>query len=230
MKILTHGNYIHFNEKISKQTMVCLLEEIENVNIKIAKTKQQFHTDTDIPIILFINSWGGCLDSVLGACNVIQNNPNPIITIINGQSASAGTMLSIIGHRRLIYPTSYAMVHEGSSYIGGDSNDIADNMHNMEIVEDIVKDMYLKNTILTSKEYDELCIDDKVWDADICLRYGLVDNIIRDPNKLKDWKWLLNMKSHKKKDIKNIKDFRDKMDSKLPERKRKRLTESTDGF
>lgn len=225
MKILTHGNYIHFNEKINKQTMVTLIEEIEDVNIKIAKMKQQFHTEDTIPIVLFINSWGGCVDSALGACNIIQNNPNPIITVINGQSASAGTMLSIVGHRRLIFPSSYAMVHEGSSYIGGDGKDIADDMHNMEIVEDIVKDMYLKNTILTPAEYDNLCTDDKVWEPNVCLRYGLVDGIVKDASKLKSWKWLLNIKSHKKSNLKNVNEMRLKLDTLVPERKRKRLME-----
>lgn len=223
MKILTLGNYIHFNEEISKRTMVKLIEEIENVNIKIAKMKQQFHTNEQIPMILFINSCGGCVDAALGACNVIINNPNPIITVINGQSASAGTMLSIVGYRRLIYPTSYAMVHEGSSYISGHAADLADDMHNMTVVEDLIKSMYIKHTVLTPSEYDKLCIDDKVWDANICIRYGLVDNIITNAEKLTDWKWLLNMKSHKKQNIKNITEFRNQLNTQLPEQKRKRL-------
>lgn len=63
--ILTHGNYIHFNDRVSKYSIVKLIEEIENVNIEIAQIKQKLHTDIDIPIFLFINSWGGCLDSAL---------------------------------------------------------------------------------------------------------------------------------------------------------------------
>lgn len=205
MKILTKGNHIHFNDSINKRSVVKLIEEIENVNKDIAKFKQKFHTNSQIPILLFINSWGGCVASVLGVCNMIETNINPIITIINGESASAGTMLSIVGHRRLIYPMSFAMVHEGSSYIGGDDKDIADDMHNMALLEDKIKIMYMKNTKLTSKDYNTLCIDDKVWDPKTCLKYGLVDKIIYDATKLRDWKWLLNIPDNKKNKINNKK-------------------------
>lgn len=210
MKIFTHGNYIHFNEKINKQTVVKLIEEIELVNTEISNMKQKYHTDTIIPILLFINSWGGCVDSALGVCNMIENNVNPIITVINGQSASAGTMLSIVGHRRLIYPLSYAMIHEGSSYVGGDGNDIEADMHNMDLIETKIKNMYMKNSKLTSKKYDELCIDDKSWTPNECLEHGLVDKIIMDGDKLRDWNWLLNIPTSKRKDIDKNKRRRNK--------------------
>lgn len=132
-------------------------------------------------------------------------------------------MLSVVGHRRLIYPTAYAMVHEGSSAIGGDGADLEADMHNMEVVEDIVKDLYIKNTILTPTEYDTLCIDDKVWDADLCYRFGLVDKIITDPEKLKDWSWVLKLPSRKRQDVKDIKTIRDKSEKILPSRKKRRL-------
>jgi ATP-dependent protease ClpP protease subunit len=221
MHIFTKGNHIHFNEKITKQSVIKLTEEIETVNVKIANMKQEFHTTSDIPILLHINSCGGCVDSALGVCNIIENNQNPIITIINGQSASAGTMLSIVGHKRLIYPASYAMVHEGSSYIGGDNKDIEDDIHNMEVVEDIIKKLYLDNTLLTSKEYDELCIDDKVWKAEECYSHGLVDMIIDDPNKLRDWNWLLSIPTHKRKTASGIKKIRKECSSVLPNKKAK---------
>jgi ATP-dependent protease ClpP protease subunit len=224
MRIFTKGNHIHFNEKITKQSVIKLIEEIETVNEKIAKMKQEFHTTTQIPILLYINSWGGCLDSALGVCNIIENNKNPIITIINGQSASAGTMLSIVGHKRLIYPASYAMVHEGSSYVGGDNQDIDDDIHNMEVVEDIIKELYLENTVLTSKEYDELCINDKIWRAEQCYKYGLVDIIIDDPNKLQDWNWLLSISTHKRKTVSSITQIRKECNSVLKAKKAKLST------
>lgn len=204
MKILTHGNYIHFNDQIDKKSVARLIEEIEYINSNIARMKEEFHTDDTIPILLFINSVGGCVYSALGVCNIIENNPNPIITVINGESASAGTMLSIMGHRRLIYPISHALVHEGSAYIGGDDKDIDSYMHNIDLCETEIKAMYIDNTALTSREYNNLCIDDKTWDAKTCLKYGLVDKIIHDASKLRDWKWLLNITSLKKKEIKRI--------------------------
>lgn len=228
MRILTHGNYIHFNDKVSKQSIVKLIEEIEYVNIRIAKMKQEFHTTSTIPILLFINSWGGCLDSALGGCNIIQNNPNPIITVITGQSASAGTMLSVVGYRRIIYPNAYAMVHEGTSYIGGNGDDIEIDMYNMDVTETIVKDLYVKNTILKPTEYDKLCLDDKVWDANTCLRYGLVDKIITDPIKLHDWEWLLNITSRKKINIKKgIENIRQKS-QKIYSKKKKTLNDTSE--
>lgn len=226
MKILTHGNYIHFSDRVTKYSIGRLTEEIEYVNTSIAVMKQQFHTTTTIPIILFINSWGGCLDSALGGCNIIKDNPNPIITVITGQSASAGTMLSVVGYRRIIYPNAYAMVHEGSAYLGGDGEDIEVGMHNMDITEDIVKNLYLQNTILTSKEYSDLCLDDKVWDAKTCIRYGLVDSIVTDPAKLHDWNWLLNITSRKKINIKTgIKEIRERSVKKTSPKKRKRTND-----
>jgi ATP-dependent protease ClpP protease subunit len=221
MPILTHGNYIHLNGKISYKSVIELTKEIEHVNIRIAKIKQEFHTDTVIPILLFVNSMGGCFDSGLAICNIIQNNFNPIITVITGQSASAATMLSVVGHKRIMYPNAYAMLHEGTSCIEGDGDDLAADMYNTVITEEIVKNLYIKNTILTPAEYEMLCIDDKVWDATTCIRYGLIDKIITDPTKLHNWKWLLNITSKKKANISDIKSVRDKSEIAFSSKKRK---------
>jgi ATP-dependent protease ClpP protease subunit len=223
-KIYSSGNHIHFNESVSKKSILKLKSNIERANKKIASMKHKFHTSTQVPILLFINTLGGCLDSALDICNVIENNINPIVTIITGQSASAGTLMSVVGARRLIYPNSYSMVHEGSTQLGGNKKDIDVDMNNLEIVEGIVQDLYMKNTILTDAQYNKLCLDDSVWDAKMSYKYGLVDEIINSPEKLSDWNWLLNITSRKRQNIKNIAETRRNSESISQLHKKRKLS------
>ena len=66
----------------------------EDKNIPIEERK---------PIKIFINSDGGCLNSILNLIDTIKLSKTPIITIGMGKAYSAGGLLLMAGHKRYIY-------------------------------------------------------------------------------------------------------------------------------
>ena len=70
------------------------------------------------------------------------------------------------------------LIHQLSSAIWGKYSEVQDEMKNMDMMMDIVKDIYGKYTKVPMEKIDELLKHDIYWKAEECLKYGLVDEIL----------------------------------------------------
>lgn len=75
--------------------------------------------DNQAPIVIYIDSYGGYLDSLNSMLETIEQIPNPIITVCQGKAMSCGAVLLAAGDYRFCGRNSRIMVHQGSSGIGG---------------------------------------------------------------------------------------------------------------
>lgn len=80
--------------------------------------------DPDMPIIIYIDSYGGYVDSLAKMIDTLDQIANPTITVCMGKAMSCGAILLSHGHWRLCAPNSRVMVHEVSSGTGGDVHDM----------------------------------------------------------------------------------------------------------
>ena len=180
VEVCLEDNHIYFYCEVNKLNCLNLIKYIRRLNVKLQSIQNEYDTN-DLNIYLHINSDGGEIFSAISVIDTILNSKIPITTIIEGCAASAATLISIVGHNRVITPNSYMLIHQLSSGFWGKMNQIEDQYNNLQNLTNLIKKFYKKYSLVpkTGKENLSNCLKhDTWWDAKKCLSYGLVDKII----------------------------------------------------
>jgi ATP-dependent protease ClpP protease subunit len=132
-----------------------------------------------VPIELHIHSGGGDLFAGLAAVDVIQSLKSPIHTYVEGQAASAATLMSLVGDKRFMYKNSFMLIHQISSLmVHGTHEQFKDEFENQQKLMDKIRQLYIDKSDMSPEVVDEILIRDLWLDAEKCLEYGLVDKIV----------------------------------------------------
>ena len=75
--------------------------------------------DESMPILVYIDSYGGYIDALNNMLDTIEQVPNQIVTVCTGKAMSCGAVLLAAGDFRFCGRNSRVMVHQGSSGAGG---------------------------------------------------------------------------------------------------------------
>ena len=129
-------------------------------------------------IFLHINSHGGDLFAGLAAMDEIRKSKVEITSIIDGCAASAATLMSVAADRRLMNRHAYMLIHQLSSGMWGKYHEMKDEMKNYDNMMKTIRDIYLEYTKIPKKKLNEILEHDLWFDAETCLKYGLIDEII----------------------------------------------------
>lgn len=171
------NNRILFHADVTRKTCIDLIAALD----KASKFVNKFYTiDSKKPsIMLHINSDGGEVYSALSVIEHMKHLDSHITTICEGCVASAGVLLSLAGHRKIIRKHSYMMIHEIRSGCWGKYSECQDDMkNNKKLMKDLKRYMQEAcNGKLPEDSLDELLRHDIMWSARKCLKYGLVDEI-----------------------------------------------------
>lgn len=176
-KIKRVRNHIYFYSEVDRDSifdLIMLIKEVEEENRITA-----IHLGIDIvPIYLHINSNGGYIYEALNAIDAINTCKVPVYTIVEGATASAGTLMSVAGKKRYICPNAYMLIHQlSSSYWGGKMSEIEDEYKNLQELMDKIREIYKKHTKIPKKELTELLKHDLYWNSEKSLNYGLADEL-----------------------------------------------------
>jgi ATP-dependent protease ClpP protease subunit len=175
-KIHAQLNHIYFYSEVDRQsihTLINLLKEAEEYCCTLSRV-----TSTKImPIYLHINSFGGCIFSAFNAIDYIQASRVPVHTIIEGSTASAGTLISICGTKRYMRPNAHMLIHQLSSECWGKMTEIDDQYNNLKGLMVRIRTLYKNNTSIPDKELRKLLKKDLWLTSDKCIEYNLVDRL-----------------------------------------------------
>lgn len=176
-RVTARGNHIYFYAGVSKRSIYEMNDHIDRINRNFEELQQKNPTVTmeSKPIYLHINSYGGSVFAAFAGVDMIQQSKIPIHTIVEGASASAGTILSVVGKKRYMRPHASMLIHQLSSWFGGKMTEIEDEFQNLEQMMKSIKDIYLKNTKMSSTQLDDFLKHDLWWTIDTCKQRGLVD-------------------------------------------------------
>ena len=158
-------------------------EELVEMSMQIIKWNREdknIPVENRTPIKIYINSNGGCVNSVFNFINVIQLSKTPIYTIGMGKCYSSGGLLLIAGHKRLIFEDTNCLVHDGSTGAFGAVGKVMDSLEFTQKVEERIKQFIIKNTNITSKLYDKNYRRDWWLSAEETIEMGMADKIITD--------------------------------------------------
>ena len=175
-KIYRENNHIYFYTEIDRNTISklnVLLREAEEYCV-ILSLKLRIDL---VPIYLHIYSNGGYIHAAFAAIDVINSSKVPVYSIIEGATASAGTLISIVCKKRYIRPTAYMLIHQLSSEIWGKMDAIIDEYKNLTQLMSKIKSIYKKYSLLTDEKLENILKHDLWLDAKKSIKYGLVDEL-----------------------------------------------------
>lgn len=170
-------NRIYFYSGVTRPKILKLNKGIYNLNVSmLSKTAPLDYNPP--PIMLHINSYGGSVFAGLSAVDYIINSKIPVHTVIDGCAASAATLMSCVAEKRYMHRHACMLVHQLSGMMWGKFQEMQDDMQNSEMLMEKIKDIYRKYTKIPKKELDNILKHDIWWEAEKCLEYGLVDELI----------------------------------------------------
>jgi ATP-dependent Clp endopeptidase proteolytic subunit ClpP len=140
-------------------------------------------SDDDIEnIVIYIDSFGGAVDSLCTMIELVEASEKPVMTVAIGKSMSAGAILSAVGTptMRWIGPNSRLMLHRLQGFVGGDTEKVT------SVAKELIRmnDMWLKKIVtksnMTWKEFNDMLKDkggEWYLSAEEAVKYGFADRI-----------------------------------------------------
>lgn len=173
------NNRIYFYSSIESESILKLNKELMELDSDHIGTAMKNSDDHLRPIWLHINSHGGLIFDGLAAMDQVSLCKCPVYTVVDGVCASSATFMAVKGKRRFIKPNSFMLIHQVSSGLWGKYEEFVDEMENLEKMMDVIQNIYKKYTRIPKKLLDDIMKRDVYFDAKECLKYGLVDEILK---------------------------------------------------
>jgi ATP-dependent Clp protease, protease subunit len=172
------NNKILFYADIEEGAMLELNRVLLETDLKLQSVGLAFDDAYEPIINLHLNTYGGSIFAAFSTVDTIRRLKSKVHTHIDGSVASAGTLVSAIGHKRYMGQHAHLLIHQLSSGVYGKFSEMEDEIFNCTNLMKLLKDFYKKNTKLPMKKLDELLKRDIWLNAEECLQYGIVDEII----------------------------------------------------
>ena len=181
-RCFAHENHIYFFSGVSKDSVYRLNDHLIRINANFAGLQRRNPTVdiTPKPIYLHINSFGGGVFAAFAAVDFIQQSAIPVHTIVEGATASAATLMSVVGKRRYIRPHASMLIHQLRSWFGGKMTEIDDEYKNIEQMHNSIKDIYIRHTSITEDRISEIMTHDRWWSPARCIEEKLADELWTD--------------------------------------------------
>ncbi len=171
------NNRIYFYSMVSRPKILKVNKAIQNLNNHLS-CRSVMYGDSTTPIRLHINSYGGSVFAGLAAVDYIKSSQAPVETIVEGCAASAATLMSVVGTHRSMRKNACMLIHQLSGHMWGKFEEMKDDMKNSEMLMEKIKGIYRDHCKIPEDVLNDILKHDIWWDAETCLKYGLVDEII----------------------------------------------------
>lgn len=129
------------------------------------------------PIKIYIDSSGGDLVSTFSIIDSIKLSKTPVTTINISKAYSGGLLIFLSGHKRIAYPNSSFLFHEGSTAMQGDAHKFQNLADFYKRQREQIKKIVLSNTSIAEELYEEKRKDDWWFNADEAVGLGVADEI-----------------------------------------------------
>jgi ATP-dependent Clp protease protease subunit len=146
---------------------------------------QLLHLEAENPskeISMYINSPGGVVTSGLSIYDTMQYIRPAVSTLVVGQAASMGSVLSAAGEKGLRFslPNSRIMVHQPSGGYQGQATDIMIHARETEKIRKQLYHIYVKHTGQTYEEVERALERDNFMSPQEAKDWGHIDEIVEN--------------------------------------------------
>ena len=172
------GNRLYFYSDITRDSIYSLNRQIDELTKHLKFIQFSYALADPTPIELYISSEGGEVFPALSTVDKILNNPIPIHTHCEGIVASAATLISVVGKKRTISKNCCMLIHQVSSGLWGNYQQLKDEMQNLDLTMKIINNIYFKHTNFKESDLEDMLKKDLCLKPEDCLKLGLVDLIV----------------------------------------------------
>lgn len=109
--------------------------------------------DSSMPIIIYVDSYGGYIDSLNNMLETLEQIPNPIVTVCTGKAMSCGAVLLSAGDYRFCGRHSRVMVHQGSGGTVGPIESMQNDVDESKRLNKQIMQMLADRTGMTLSEF-----------------------------------------------------------------------------
>ena len=163
-----------------------LLREVGRQIIEYNRADKDKPVEDRSPIVILINSGGGCLDSTYATIAIMETSKTPIITVNMNCAYSAAGLILMAGHKRYCMPRSQVLIHSGSAQgISGNYEDIQESTKSYKKMVEEMREFIISKTkvdkalmkknqsrdwyLQTSEQIDLGVVDEMITDLDTIL-------------------------------------------------------------
>jgi len=172
------SNQIFFYDDVTKLSIYALNRQLDIASKTVQVLKINYNLKETPPIDLYVGSDGGEVFSAFSAVDRIKSSIVPVHSYVEGMAASAATLLTVCAHKRFIRKNGFMLIHQVRGGLWGPFEEIKEEVKNLELIMSYIRTIYLQHTKFTESDLDDLLKQDLYLDANDCLKYGLVDEIV----------------------------------------------------
>ena len=156
-------------------------------NLMVAQLLFLNHEDSEREIQMYINSPGGVIYAGLAIYDTMQMISNPISTVAVGVTASFGTVLLTAGTkgRRYALPNATIHMHQPLGGAQGQATDIEIQAKQILRLKALLLGIMAKHTGQPLEVIERDSDRDYYLEANGAVEYGLVDQVLEAPEKVK---------------------------------------------
>lgn len=170
------GNEILYYGDIDRENALEFVEKFKKLEIDLMKRAAEL-VGYEPMIRVHIMSEGGDVFAGLNMMNVLERSRVKVVTIAQGSCCSAATFVLLGGAERRMGKNSYCLIHQISTEMWGNFNELKNEMKSNDKLMKMLKDMYLTKTKIPETKFKTLMKKDIYLSPDKCLKYGIVSAI-----------------------------------------------------
>ena len=149
------------------------------------------HLDNTKPgaeISLYINSPGGSVDDTMAIYDTMAFIGSPVSTYCIGRAQSGAAVILASGEKgkRFALPHSKVMLHQPWGGVTGQASDIKIQAEEIGKAKRAINELLAKKTGLDVEKIAAETERDKYMTAQEALEYGLIDEVLKEPETKKD--------------------------------------------
>lgn len=158
-----------------------LLRDVGRQIIEYNRIDKGKPVEKRIPIVILINSGGGCLDSTYATIAIMETSKTPIITVNMNCAYSAAGLILMAGHKRYCMPRSQVLIHSGSAQgIGGDYESVQESTKSYKKMVEEMREFITSKTKIEKPLMKKNQSRDWYLDTKEQIDLGVVDEIVTD--------------------------------------------------
>lgn len=165
---------LFLNSEIDQFTVADIVKHIMQIN----KEDKDIEPAERQPILLYVTSNGGEIDSGFELIDVIMNSKTPVYTINLGFQYSMGFLIGLAGHKRYATANAKFLMHDGSNFVWDSGMKAQDRMDFNKKIESRIKKYVMSRSKVTNEEYESKLRVEWYLFADEAKEKGFVDYII----------------------------------------------------
>jgi ATP-dependent protease ClpP protease subunit len=178
-----HGNEVFFHCEVNEDSVRELVMKMRALVKHLRKIYIDLDIEQDPAVTLYIKSDGGDLYSGFSGMDHIRSLRARVTTVADGVCASAATLLLLAGMHRKMSENSYVLIHQISADgVWGKFEELKDHMQNYTKDMERMQRVYEAETTIPPRKLKKILKKDLYLDAEQCLNYGVVGEIITPPS------------------------------------------------